>query len=136
SPTESALQLVPMMAGMIGASMLSGILMTRTGRYRFLPRTATLVLTIGLVLLGFMQLDTPAWQVTIYMFLVGVGIGPVNSVSVTATQNAVPREVMGVATAGTTLFRQIGGSIGISVFGAIFTAGLNARLSALMPDGG
>jgi len=135
SPTESALQLVPMMAGMIGASMMAGILMTRTGRYRFLPRTSTFVLTIGLVFLGLMQLDTPAWQISIYMFLVGVGIGPVNSVGVTATQNAVPRGMMGVATAGNTLFRQIGGSIGISIFGAIFAAGLNARIGALLPEG-
>ncbi|WP_449396306.1 MDR family MFS transporter [Devosia riboflavina] len=120
SPTESALQLVPMMVGLIGASTLSGFFMTRTGRYRILPRLSTFVLIIGLMLLGNMQLDTPAWLVAIYMFLVGAGIGPVNSVSVTATQNAVPREVVGAATAGTTLFRQIGGSIGVSVFGAIF----------------
>lgn len=135
SPTDSAMQLVPMMAGMIGASMLSGFFMTRTGRYRILPRLATFVLTIGLLFLALMQLDTPSWQVAVYMFLVGVGIGPVNSVSVTATQNAVSRNLVGVATAGTTLFRQIGGSIGISIFGAIFSAGLASRLGGIMPGG-
>jgi EmrB/QacA subfamily drug resistance transporter len=135
SPTASALQLVPMMAGMIGASMISGFLMTKTGRYRFLPRLSTAVLTMGLVLLGFMQLDTPSWLISIYMFMVGVGIGPVNSVCVTAIQNAVPREMLGVATSSNTLFRQIGGSIGISVFGAIFSIGLNSRLATLLPDG-
>jgi EmrB/QacA subfamily drug resistance transporter len=135
SPTDSAMQLIPMMIGMIGASMLSGFAMTRSGKYRFLPRLSTFVLTIGLLLLAFMQLDTPSWQIALFMFLVGVGIGPVNSVSVTATQNAVPRNLVGVATAGTTLFRQIGGSIGISVFGAIFSAGLAARLDSLLPDG-
>lgn len=135
SPTDSAMQLVPMMAGMIGASMLSGFFMTRTGRYRILPRLATFVLTIGLLCLALMQLDTPSWQVGVYMFLVGVGIGPVNSVSVTATQNAVSRNLVGVATAGVTLFRQIGGSIGISIFGAIFSAGLAARLGGIMPGG-
>ena len=136
SPTDSALQLVPMMIGLIGASTLAGFIMTRTGRYRFLPILATFVLTIGLLLLANMQLDTPAWLVAIYMFLVGAGIGPVNSVSVTATQNAVARDVVGTATAGNTLFRQIGGSIGVSVFGAIFTSGLAARLGDVMPDGG
>jgi len=135
SPTDSAMQLVPMMIGMIGASMLSGFAMTRMGKYRILPRLSTFVLTIGLLLLAFMQLDTPSWQIAIYMFLVGVGIGPVNSVSVTATQNAVPRNLVGVATAGTTLFRQIGGSIGISVFGAIFSSGLASRLGSLLPEG-
>ncbi len=135
SPTDSALQLVPMMVGLIGASMLSGFFMTRTGRYKLLPTLATAVLTIGLLLLANMQLDTPSWLVAIYMFLVGVGIGPVNSVSVTATQNAVPREVVGTATAGNTLFRQIGGSIGVSIFGAIFTSGLASRLGDVMPAG-
>jgi EmrB/QacA subfamily drug resistance transporter len=136
SPTDSAMQLVPMMVGMIGASMLSGFFMTRVGRYRILPRLSTFVLTIGLLLLAVMQLDTPAWQVAIFMFLVGVGIGPVNSVSVTATQNAVSRDLVGVATAGTTLFRQIGGSIGISIFGALFSAGLASRLATILPEGG
>ncbi|MBJ3785362.1 MDR family MFS transporter [Devosia sediminis] len=135
SPTDSALQLVPMMVGMIGTSMLSGFLMTRTGRYKILPQLSTFVLTIGCLLLATMQLDSPSWQIAIYMFLVGAGIGPVNSVSVTATQNAVPRAVVGAATAGNTLFRQIGGSIGVSVFGAIFSSGLAARLAEVMPAG-
>ncbi len=135
SPTDSALQLVPMMVGLIGTSMISGFLMTRTGRYRILPIIATFVLIIGVVLLANMQLETPSWLVALYMFLVGAGIGPVNSVSITATQNAVPRDMVGVATAGTTLFRQIGGSIGVSVFGAIFTGGLAARLGDVMPAG-
>ena len=135
SPTNSALQLVPMMVGLIGASTLSGFLMTRTGRYRFLPMISTAVLVVGLVLLANMQLDTPDWQVAIYMLLVGAGIGPVNSTGVTATQNAVPRALVGVATAGNTLFRQIGGSIGVSVFGAIFASGLASRLGSLMPEG-
>ncbi|ODT47092.1 MDR family MFS transporter [Devosia sp. 63-57] len=135
SPTDSALQLVPMMVGLIGASMASGFIMTRTGRYKLLPTIATAVLTLGLLLLANMQLDTPSWQVALYMFLVGAGIGPVNSVSVTATQNAVAREIVGAATAGATLFRQIGGSIGVSIFGAIFTTGLASRLGDIMPAG-
>jgi hypothetical protein len=69
------------------------------------------------------------------MFIVGTGIGPVNSVSVTATQNAVPPSLVGVATAGTTMFRQIGGSIGVSVFGAIFTGGIAARIGDQLPGG-
>lgn len=135
SPTNSALQLLPMMVGLIGASTLSGFIMSRTGRYRLLPILSTAVLFVGLLLLGSMQLDTPDWQVALMMFLVGVGIGPVNSVGVTATQNAVPRALVGVATAGNTLFRQIGGSIGVSVFGAIFSSGLAARLGGALPHG-
>ncbi|MCP8882561.1 MFS transporter [Devosia sp. XJ19-1] len=136
SPTDSALQLLPMMVGLIGTSMVSGFIMTRTGRYKVLPQIATFVLVGGLLLLATMQLDTPSWQIAVYMFLVGAGIGPVNSVSITATQNAVAREVVGTATAGNTLFRQIGGSIGVSIFGAIFSSGLAARLGDIMPEGG
>lgn len=135
SPTDSALQLVPMMIGLIGASTASGYIMTRTGRYKMLPLASTFVLIIGLLALANMQLDTPSVQVAAYMFLVGAGIGPVNSVSVTATQNAVSRDIVGAATAGVTLFRQIGGSIGVSVFGAIFSSGLAARLGDVMPEG-
>ncbi|QQR35457.1 MFS transporter [Devosia oryziradicis] len=136
SPTNSAFQLLPMMVGLIGASTLSGFVMSRTGRYRVLPVLATAILFVGLLLLGIMQLDTPDWQIALYMFIVGIGIGPVNSVSVTATQNAVPRALVGVATAGTTLFRQIGGSIGVSVFGAIFSTGLASQLGDAAPSGG
>ncbi len=136
SPTNSAFQLLPMMVGLIGASTLSGFVMSRTGRYRVLPVLATAFLFVGLLLLGIMQLDTPDWQIALYMFIVGIGIGPVNSVSVTATQNAVPRALVGVATAGTTLFRQIGGSIGVSVFGAIFSTGLARQLGDAAPSGG
>jgi EmrB/QacA subfamily drug resistance transporter len=133
SPTNSAFQLLPMMVGLIGASTLSGFLMSRTGRYKFLPIVSTALLVIGLTLLGTMALETPDWQVSLFMFLVGMGIGPVNSVSVTATQNAVDRNLVGVATAGTTLFRQIGGSIGVSVFGAIFASGLAGQVTGLVP---
>ena len=136
SPTGSALQLVPMMVGLIGASTLSGFIMSKTGRYRLLPILSTGVLFIGLVLLGTMQLATPDWQIALLMFMVGAGIGPVNSVSVTATQNAVSPSLVGVATAGTTLFRQVGGSIGVSVFGAIFSSGLAARLGGTEHGGG
>ncbi|WP_240233106.1 MDR family MFS transporter [Devosia lacusdianchii] len=136
SPTNSAFQLLPMMVGLIGASTLSGFVMSKTGRYKILPILATVVLFVGLLLLGMMRLDTPDWQIAVYMFIVGLGIGPVNSVGVTATQNAVPRSLVGVATAGSTLFRQIGGSIGVSVFGAIFSSGLAAQLGDVMPAHG
>ena len=135
SPTNSAFQLLPMMVGLIGASTLSGLFMSRTGHYKILPILSSAVMFLGLVLLGTMQLDTPDWQIAVFMFLIGVGIGPVNSVGVTATQNAVPRALVGVATAGNTLFRQIGGSIGVSVFGAIFSNSLASQLGDLLPAG-
>lgn len=130
SPTGSGLQLIPMMMGLILSSTLAGFFMSRTGRYRILPIVSCLLLIAGLLLLGFMGLATPDWQVGLYMALVGAGIGPINSVGVTATQNAVAHEVVGVATASSSMFRQIGGAIGVSLFGALFSSGLGARLAA------
>ena len=135
TPTGSAIQLIPMMVGLIGASTLSGFVMSKTGRYKMLPIASTALLVIGLTLLGTMQLSTPDWMIATFMFLVGAGIGPVNSVGVTATQNAVSRDLVGVATAGNTLFRQIGGSIGVSVFGAIFSSSLASQLGGSLPAG-
>lgn len=136
SPVSSGLQLLPMMAGMIGASVLAGQFMSRTGRYRVLPIGAMVVLTTGLLLLATMGLDTPSWLVGLYMLAVGVGIGPTMSVGVTAVQNAIDRRMVGVATASVTLFRQIGGSLGVSVFGAIFSHRLVLELGASLPAGG
>ena len=136
SPTGSALQLIPMMVGLILSSTLAGFFMSRTGHYRILPILSSAVLVVGLLLLGFMRLDTPDMQVATYMFLVGIGIGPINSVGITATQNAVSKEVVGVATASASMFRQIGGAIGVSLFGALFSSGLAEQLGDLLTDGG
>ena len=80
SPTGAGVQLIAMTTGLILASVLAGFMMSRTGRYKVLPVVSTAILATGLVLLGFMELDTPSWQVAFYMLLVGVGIGPINSV--------------------------------------------------------
>ena len=135
TPTNSALQLVPMVVGLIGTSTLAGLIMSRTGRYRLLPILSTAVLCAGLLLLTRMELETPGWQISLFTFLVGIGIGPVNSVGVTAIQNAAPREMVGVATAGATMFRQIGSSIGVSMFGAIFSSSRAGRLGSGLPGG-
>jgi EmrB/QacA subfamily drug resistance transporter len=131
SPTNSALALLPMMVGLIGASTIAGFVMSRTGKYRLLPIASTAVLVVGMGLLTTLGPDTSPWLVAVYMFIVGCGIGPVNSVTITAVQNAVPRSMVGVGTAGVTMFRQIGGSVGVSIFGTIFATGLAARLEAL-----
>jgi len=130
SPQDSGLLLIPMMVGLIGASMAAGQVMSRTGRYRLLPIAGTVVMVVGLALLGGMSRTTPSWLISVYIFVLGCGIGPILSVSVAATQNAVPPGFLGVATAGATLFRQTGGSVGVSIFGAIFSSQLAARLGA------
>ncbi len=135
SPTASGLSLLPMMFGLIGTSMLAGQVMSRTGRYRLLPILSSAVLVVGMLLLSTLDAQSPFWQIALYMFISGAGIGPVMSVGVTAVQNAVPREVIGVGTASVNMFRQVGGSIGVSVFGAIFSNRLAVELGGMMPAG-
>ncbi|MFN4099437.1 MAG: MDR family MFS transporter [Pararhodobacter sp.] len=130
SPTLSGMFLLPMMAGIIGGSLMAGQIMVATGRYRFLPLVASSVLMLGMLLMASLSPVTPLWQVALFMGLTGLGIGPAMSTGATAIQNSVAASMLGVATASANMFRLIGGSLGTSVFGALFAAGLQARLGA------
>jgi EmrB/QacA subfamily drug resistance transporter len=127
SPTASGLQLIPMMAGMLVMSVVSGQMISRTGKYRFFPIAGTFVLATGLFLLSRLDPSTPAAAVSLRVGIAGIGLGMVMQVLVLVAQNAVEYEDLGVATAGVTLFRSIGGSLGTAVLGALF-AGRIAHL--------
>ncbi|HSF90932.1 MAG TPA: MDR family MFS transporter, partial [Paracoccaceae bacterium] len=129
SPTNSGLLLLPIMFGILTGSITSGQIMGRTGKYRLLPLIGAFVLSLGMMHLTQLAPDTPLWVINIDMAIVGLGIGPSMSVGMTAIQNAVPREMMGVSTAGYTLFRQVGGSIGVALFGTLFSNELARSLS-------
>jgi MFS family permease len=135
SPTTSGLFLVPMMGGLILASTLAGRAMARTGRYKRLPVLSTGLLALALAALTGLSPASPLWAIAALVGLVGLGLGPVFSVGVAAIQNAIPPAMMGVGTASANMFRLIGGSIGTAAFGAVFTAGLAARLGAALPGG-
>ncbi len=135
SATSSGLLLTPMMAGLLVTSILSGNLISRFGRYRPFPIAGTLVMTIGVLLLSRLAVSTPAWQTSLFLLVLGFGLGMVMQVLVLATQNAVDYRLLGVATSGSTLFRQIGGSIGVAVFGAIFSNELRRQLATRLPSG-
>ncbi len=135
SPTGSGLQMTPMMAGVLVTSILSGQLITRFGRYKPFPIAGTLVMTIALYLLSRLEVGTSTWWASSYMLILGLGLGMVMQVLVLAVQNAVPYEHLGVATSGSTLFRQVGGSIGVSLFGAIFSNRLAGELASRLPAG-
>jgi EmrB/QacA subfamily drug resistance transporter len=120
SPTASGLQLLPMMGGMLVMSVVSGQWISRTGKYRFFPIAGTFVLTLGLFLLSRIDPSTSAATVSLCVGVAGVGLGMVMQVLVLTAQNAVEYEDLGVATAGVTLFRSIGGSLGTAVLGALF----------------
>ena len=130
SPTASGLQLLPVMGGLLIASIGSGQLITKTGRYKVFPIVGTAVMVVGLYLLSLMDADTSVATASAYMFVLGLGLGLVMQVLVLAVQNAVEYSELGVATSGATLFRSIGGSFGASVLGAVFANQLAGNLAS------
>jgi len=129
SPTLSGVQLLPLMAGLLIVSIGSGQIISKTGRYRFWPIAGTAMMTLGLYLLSLMGVHTPALLDSLYMLVLGMGIGGVMQVLVIIVQNAVPHGELGVATSGATFFRSIGGSFGTAIFGAIFANVLVGNLA-------
>jgi EmrB/QacA subfamily drug resistance transporter len=129
SPTASGLRILPLMVGMLGASVISGRLVTRWGRYRIFPILGTALMTVGAYLLSMIDASTNAWVLAGYMFVFGAGMGLVMQVLVVAVQNAVSYEDLGVATSSATFFRMIGGSFGTAVFGAIYAIVLNRTIA-------
>jgi EmrB/QacA subfamily drug resistance transporter len=135
SPTESGLALTPLMLGVLVTSIGSGQLISRFGRYKPFPIAGTALMTVSMFLLGNLGVTTPIWKTALYLVLLGLGLGMTMQVLVLAAQNAVPYELLGVATSGSTLFRQIGGAIGVSAFGAIFSNRLALHLASALPGG-
>src|SRR4051794_27768922 len=135
SPTASGLQLLPVMGGLLVTSIVSGQVITRTGRYRVFPILGTGVAAVGMYLLSSLDESTGSWVAASHMLVLGLGLGMVMQVLILATQNAVSYEELGVATSGATLFRSIGGSLGTAILGAIFTGRLTAELAERLPRG-
>jgi Na+/melibiose symporter-like transporter len=131
SASDSGLLLVPMTLGLLGASTLSGQVVSRTGRYRIFPIIGTALATVGMALLSTLDTGSGRWESGLYMAVLGLGIGFALQVIVLATQNETPTEYLGVATSMVTFFRTVGGSIGVALFGALFAN----RLTALLGDG-
>jgi EmrB/QacA subfamily drug resistance transporter len=135
SPTSSGLQLLPVMGGLLVSSTISGQIITRTGRYKVFPIAGTAVAALGMYLLSSLDATTGSGVAALHMLVLGLGLGMVMQVLILATQNAVPYELLGVATSGATLFRSIGGSLGTALLGAIFTGRLTSELSSKLPPG-
>jgi EmrB/QacA subfamily drug resistance transporter len=140
SPTISGLRLLPLLAGMVVFSTGSGLIISKTGRYRVFPIVGTGLMTVGLLLLSRMGVGTGSLATALYLFVLGVGLGCVMQVLVLIAQNAVPYPELGVATSGATFFRSIGGSFGTAIFGAIFSNVLVGNLvrhlhGARLPSG-
>ncbi|TIH33104.1 MDR family MFS transporter [Subtercola vilae] len=122
TPTESGFLMLPMILGLMIASIVSGQLIARTGKYRIFPITGTLFMAVGFVLMTFLTVDRPLWYVMMSMFFIGLGLGQMMQTLTIASQNAVGPRDIGVATSASTFFRQIGGTLGTAVvFSFIFT---------------
>ena len=135
SATESGLLMTPMMLGLLVTGIASGLLISRYGRYRPFPIVGTALATVALYLLGGLGVATPTSTAAADMLVLGLGLGLTMQVLVLAAQNAVDHRLLGVATSGAALARQVGGSIGVSVFGAIFTNRLAHELARRLPPG-
>ena len=129
SPTSSGLRLLPLMAGLLVASIASGRVISRIGRYKMFPIAGTAILIGGMYLLSLLGVGTAPWLASVYMLVVGVGIGLVMQVLVLVVQNDVQPKDIGVATSTATFFRSVGGAFGVAVFGTIFAVRLADQLS-------
>ncbi|MGW1431663.1 MFS transporter [Streptomyces sp. NPDC002431] len=135
SATESGLLMLPMMGGIVVASVVSGQLISRTGRYRLYPIIGSGTSAVGMWLLSFLDVDTPRIEYSIAQAVLGIGIGLVMPVLVLAVQNSVVPADIGSATSANNYFRQIGGSVGAAVFGTLFAGRLADALAVRLPSG-
>ena len=142
TPTQSGLALLPAIIGIFSTSITSGQLITRTGRYKRFPVIGAVVMTVAMVLLSRLHVDTPFWQVALFEYLFGAGLGFTMQTIVIAVQNSVDYRDMGSATSSTTFFRQMGGAVGAALFGAVLSSRLAHYLAedlaraGIMPGAG
>ncbi|MDX2376743.1 MFS transporter [Microbacterium sp. LRZ72] len=136
SAAASGLLMLPMMAGLMLTSIGSGILISRTGRYKLFPIVGTLLTGAAMVAMTSLRADTPIWLICVYLFFFGAGLGLIMQVIVLVAQNAVPAAQIGTATSTNNYFREVGAALGIAVFGAIFTSRLSENLTAVFTAAG
>jgi predicted MFS family arabinose efflux permease len=134
--TESGFMLLPMLAGLMITGIGGGFLISKTGRYKWMPIAGTIVVAIALVLFSTMRADTPLWLILGYLTVLGLGIGLAMQVLVLIVQNSVPHKMVGTATAGNNFFREIGASLGSAIVGSLFVARLTEQLSSLGSSAG
>ena len=135
SASNSGLLLVPIMAGLLTASIIAGQLTSRTGHYRRFPIIGMGLASVAVYLLSTLDVGSSRWESGLYMALFGAGIGLVMQTLVLAVQNEAPAADLGVATSTVTFFRAVGGSVGVALFGALFSHRLGELLGTASPTG-
>jgi EmrB/QacA subfamily drug resistance transporter len=136
SATKSGLMLLPLVGGLMAASVTSGRLISKSGRYRKFPIIGSSLLILSFFLFSHITAYTNRVVLGIWMAILGMGIGQIMPVLTLAVQNGVDRKDLGTATSSVTFFRSIGSSLGAAVFGAILTSRLAYHLSQTIPGGG
>ncbi|MGE2722566.1 MFS transporter [Mycolicibacterium celeriflavum] len=136
SATTSGLRTLPMVAGMLITSIGSGQIVGRTGRYRIFPIAGTATMAVAFLLLSGMDATTATWQQSLYLFILGTGIGLCMQVLVLVVQNTSSFADLGVATSGVTFFRTIGSSFGAAIFGSLFANFLASRIGPALAASG
>ena len=129
----SGLLMVPLMLGLLASSIVSGQIVSRTGKYKAMPIVGSILVIIGMWLLSNLGLHTPHLTMSLYVIVLGSGMGMTMQIMILATQNAVPTDSIGTGTAAVTFFRSLGGAFGTSLFGAVFIAGLAHWIPRLVP---
>ncbi|WP_245239056.1 MFS transporter [Streptomyces sp. MZ04] len=133
--TESGLLMLPMMGGLVGASIIAGQLISHTGRYKIYPILGGILSVVGMWLLSRLEADTSRLNYSVWMAVLGTGVGLVMPVLILAVQNAVRPADLGTATSASNYFRQIGGSVGAAIFGTLFADRLADSLADRIPAG-
>jgi len=136
TPTFSGLAALPLMVGLIFSSIVSGQIVARTGRYKWLTVGAIAMMALATGLMSLLRTDTPLAIVWFWMFLAGLGVGPTFAVFTIIVQNAVPFHELGVATSNLTFFRQIGGTVSLAIVGTLFASSFKDQLAPSMTADG
>jgi len=136
SAAASGLLMIPMMVGLMGTSIASGVAISKTGKYKIYPIAGAAVTGLAMVCMTTLAASTPIWLICVYLFIFGAGLGLIMQVVVLVVQNAVPSAQLGTATSTNNYFREVGAALGTAVFGTIFTTRLTNNLLEVFSGAG
>ncbi|WP_104055182.1 MULTISPECIES: MDR family MFS transporter [unclassified Arthrobacter] len=136
SAAVSGLLMLPMMVGMMGTSIYSGLAITKTGKYKKYPIMGASLVIVAMLWMTTLSADTPVWMICAQLFVFGAGLGYIMQVVVLVVQNSVPVDQIGTATSSNNYFREVGASLGVAIFGAMFTSRLSENLMEVFTKAG
>ncbi|MFP5310892.1 MAG: MDR family MFS transporter, partial [Actinomycetes bacterium] len=136
SAAESGLLMLPMMVGLMGTSIYSGIRISKTGKYKMFPILGAALTMAAMLWMTTLAASTPIWVLCLQLFVFGAGLGLIMQVVVLVVQNSVPADQIGTATSTNNYFREVGAAMGVAVFGSIFTTRLSEALTSAFTGAG